>query len=191
MTIQKIASTPDPSRNGAVIWMTGLSGAGKSTLANALFRWLDSIQEHSIILDGDLMRGGLNSDLGYTVEDRDENVRRIAHVAELFKQQGFIVIVALISPTFAQRANARKIIGEGFIEVFVNSPLSTCERRDRKGLYARARRGEIPNFTGVSSLYEEPLNPELILNTSSLSIEASVNKLIEVLGTSGFVQNRP
>lgn len=191
MTIQKIASTSNPSRNGAVIWMTGLSGAGKSTLANALFRWLDGNQEHSIILDGDLMRCGLNSDLGFSVEDRDENVRRIAHVAELFKQQGFIVIVALISPTFAQRANARKVIGEGFIEVFVNSPLSTCERRDRKGLYARARRGEIPNFTGVSSLYEEPVDPELILNTNSLSIEASVSKLIEVLGTSGFVQNRP
>lgn len=147
------------------VWMTGLSGAGKTTLANLLDETLHNNGKHSFVLDGDRCRSGLCCDLDFSAEARAENVRRIAEVAKLLVEAGLIVIVALISPFAAQRRLARSLFDPTeFVEVFVDTPLSACERRDAKGLYRRARRGEIANFTGISSAYERPENAELILD---------------------------
>lgn len=164
--------------HGAVIWMTGLSGAGKSTLARALHRRLAATGRASIVLDGDVLRRGLNADLGFTVEDRAENLRRVAHVAALFMQQGFVAIAAVISPEHQHRRAAREIVGEGFVEVFVNAPLQVCEARDVKGLYARARRGEIPDFTGISGPFDTPVEPDVAIETDRLSVDESVERLL-------------
>lgn len=163
---------------GAVIWMTGLSGAGKSTLADALHQRLKAAGHASIVLDGDVLRRGLTADLGFTPEDRAENLRRVAHVAALFMQQGFVAMAAVISPEHEHRRMAREIVGEGFVEVFVNAPLTVCEARDVKGLYARARRGEIPNFTGISGPYDVPLEPDLMIQTDRVSIDEAVDRLL-------------
>ncbi|RKF34410.1 adenylyl-sulfate kinase [Paraburkholderia fungorum] len=163
---------------GAVIWMTGLSGAGKSTLADALHLRLKGAGQSSVVLDGDVLRRGLTAGLGFTPEDRAENLRRVAHVAELFMQQGFIAIAAVISPEHEHRRMAREIVGEGFVEVYVNAPLAVCEARDVKGLYARARRGEIPNFTGISGPYDVPLDPDVMIETDRVSIEEAVDRLL-------------
>ncbi|CAE6782708.1 adenylyl-sulfate kinase [Paraburkholderia haematera] len=163
---------------GAVIWMTGLSGAGKSTLADTLHRRLKDAGRASVVLDGDALRRGLTADLGFTPEDRAENLRRVAHVAALFMQQGFIVIAAVISPEHGHRRMAREIVGAGFVEVFVNAPLTVCESRDVKGLYARARRGEIPHFTGISGPFEVPLAPDVMIETDRVSVEEAVDRLL-------------
>ena len=170
---------------GAVIWMTGLSGAGKSTVANALHRRLTEAGHAAVVLDGDVLRRGLNADLGYTLEDRTENLRRIAHVAALFMQQGFIAIAAVISPEHRHRRAAREIVGEGFVEVFVHAPLEICEARDAKGLYARARRGEIPDFTGISGPYETPLAPDVVVQTARTSVDEAVDSLLAHLAAMG------
>jgi adenylylsulfate kinase len=170
---------------GAVIWMTGLSGAGKSTLADALDQRLKDAGHGSIVLDGDVLRRGLTAGLGFTPEDRAENLRRVAHVAALFMQQGFIAIAAVISPEHQHRRMAREIVGEGFVEVFVNAPLTVCEARDVKGLYARARRGEIPNFTGISGPYDVPLDPDVMIETDRVSIEEAVDRLLVHLTAMG------
>jgi adenylylsulfate kinase len=166
---------------GSVIWLTGLSGSGKSTIARALFDSAQKWNVRAIVLDGDELRKGLNADLGYTVDDRTENLRRIAHVARLFQDQHFLVIVATISPQRQHRETAREIIGEAFLEVFVDTPLELCAQRDPKGLYARAFRGEIPGFTGVTAPYEIPDNPELVLRTEDLTVEQGVDAIAALL----------
>lgn len=169
-------------QHGLMIWFTGLSGSGKSTVAIALERELHKRGLLCRILDGDNIRSGINNNLGFSEEDRVENIRRIAEVSKLFIDTGIITIAAFISPNNDIREMAADIIGkEDFIEVYVNTPLSVCEERDVKGLYKKARKGEIKNFTGVSAPFEAPANPSLELDTSVLSIEESVGKLLEVI----------
>jgi adenylylsulfate kinase len=162
---------------GGVLWLTGMSGAGKSTLAHGLKERLRAEGGLIVVLDGDVLRTGLNAGLGFSADDRLENVRRTAEVAALFKAEGFLVICALISPLVVHRKLARDIIGERFFEVHISSDLACCEARDPKGLYARARRGEIPDFTGISSAYEVPASPNLAIDTAGEAIEISVGKL--------------
>ncbi len=163
-----------------VFWMSGLSGSGKSSIANALQNELFLKGYQVYVLDGDNIRHGLNSDLDFSNTGRIENIRRIAEVAKLFADSGFIVITAFISPFQADREQAKKIIGaDYFCEVFVNTPLEICEKRDVKGLYRKARNGEITNFTGIDSAFEEPNNPDIVLYTSENSIEKCVNILLE------------
>jgi adenylylsulfate kinase len=165
-----------------VVWFTGLSGSGKSTLAAALEKELYQRGHLCKLLDGDNIRTGINNNLGFSEEDRRENIRRIAEVCKLFLNCGVITLAAFISPTNEIRRQAMDIIGEeNFIEVFVNPPLEVCEQRDTKGLYQKARKGEIKNFTGISAPFEAPENPALNLDTSALSVEECVEKILEVL----------
>ena len=165
------------------IWFTGLSGAGKSTLANAVEKNLYMRGKHTMLLDGDNIRMGLNKNLGFTEQDRVENIRRIAEVAKLMNDAGLIVLTAFISPYRADRKKAREIIGQdNFIEVYVSTPLEICEKRDVKGLYRNAREGKIPNFTGISSPYEPPVAPEVVIDTGNTSQDDSVKWLMEKLG---------
>lgn len=169
-------------QRSVMIWFTGLSGSGKSTLAIALERELQQRGLLCRILDGDNIRSGINNNLGFSEEDRVENIRRIAEIGKLFVDTGIITIAAFISPNNDIREMAANIIGkENFMEVFVSTPIEACEKRDVKGLYAKARRGEIRNFTGVSAPFEAPLHPALSLDTSILSVEESVNKLLELV----------
>ncbi|RMT83308.1 Adenylylsulfate kinase [Pseudomonas viridiflava] len=165
-----------------VIWLTGLSAAGKSTIANGIERALVAQGKHTYLLDGDNVRLGLCKDLGFSDNDRVENIRRISEVANLFVDAGLIVITAFISPFTKDRALARAVVGsDRFIEVFVNATLEECERRDPKGLYSKARQGLIKNFTGIGSDYEPPVNPEIRIDTNNESIEAAVAKIIHYL----------
>ena len=162
------------------IWLTGLSGAGKSTLAFALERHLLGVGRACYVLDGDNVRHGLNRDLGFSAEHRTENIRRIAEVARLINDAGLIVISAFISPCRIDREMARQIIGEDrFIEVYVATPLASCEQRDVKGMYKKARVGEIPCFTGVSSPYEPPEDPPLVIDTSNTSPDDAMHQLLK------------
>jgi adenylylsulfate kinase len=164
---------------GTVVWLTGLSGAGKSTIAEALEQALQHQSRPVYVLDGDKVRTGLCSDLGYSPQDRKENIRRIAGVAQLFADAGIICIVAFISPYRADRDRARALLPEGqFIEVYLSTPLEVCERRDVKGLYAKARAGLVSDFTGISAPYEPPLKPELELRTDQLNLEQCVAQLL-------------
>lgn len=169
--------------HGAVVWLTGLSGAGKSTLAGALERVLFDLDYRVIVLDGDALRTGLNADLGFSMNDRVENIRRIGEVAALFADAGFIVITAAISPYVADRQRARRRVAANpetpFIEVFVDAPLEVCESRDPKGLYRKARSGEIPRFTGVSDPYEPPASPEVTIKTAERSLAECVEQVLE------------
>jgi adenylylsulfate kinase len=161
-----------------VIWMTGLSGSGKSTLANALTKELQIKRIHTFSLDGDNVRLGLNRDLGFTAESRQENIRRVAEVAKLMADAGLVVVVSFISPYRADREQAKQIIGESdFMEVFVDCPLAVCEERDVKGLYKKARSGEIKDFTGIDSPYEAPLQADMTVSTATQTIETSVEQL--------------
>lgn len=161
-----------------LIWFTGLSGSGKSTLANALEVYLHNQGVPTYILDGDNIRSGLNKDLDFGDEGRRENIRRISEVSKLLLDAGVVVLTAFISPFKEDRQAARDLVGEeNFIEVFVECPLEVCEERDVKGLYAKARRGEIPNFTGVSSPFEEPENPAVLVNTADNSLEDCLKEL--------------
>ncbi len=170
------------NQRGIMIWFTGLSGSGKSTIAIALERELHRRGVMCRILDGDNIRTGINNNLGFSPEDRTENIRRIAEVGRLFVDTGIVTIAAFISPASELREMAAGIIGkDDFLEVWVSTPLEECERRDVKGLYAKARRGEIGEFTGVSAPFEAPENPDLALDTSVLSVEDSVQKLIDVI----------
>ena len=164
---------------GLVIWFTGLSGSGKSTIANELDLELNSRGLKTYVLDGDNVRMHLNKDLGFSPEDRKENIRRISEVAKLFADSGTIVMTAFISPYSEDRKSARNVIGSDFIEVFVNTPIEECIKRDPKGLYKKAIAGEIKGFTGIDSPYEKPLNPEISLD--NLSVKDSVNILIDKL----------
>lgn len=167
-------------QHGKVLWFTGLSGSGKSTLAIALERKLFDTGYHVIVLDGDNIRTGINNNLSFTPEDREENIRRIAEVAKLFVANGMICIVSFISPTIAMREKARQIIGpEDFVEVYIDTPLAICEQRDVKGLYKKARAGEIPDFTGIHAPYEAPLHPDVHILTEGKDIEESLAGLYE------------
>lgn len=169
-------------QHSVMIWFTGLSGSGKSTIAIALERELHKRGLLCRILDGDNIRSGINNNLGFTEADRIENIRRIAEVSKLFVDTGIITIAAFISPSNDIREMAANIIGkDDFLEVYVSTPIEECERRDVKGLYAKARRGEIKNFTGISAPFEAPAHPALTLDTSALSLEESVNKLLELI----------
>ncbi|AFM43246.1 adenylylsulfate kinase ApsK [Desulfosporosinus acidiphilus SJ4] len=164
---------------GGVIWFTGLSGSGKSTLANALEKQLYAMGIRTYLMDGDNVRQGLNRDLGFRRIDRTENIRRIAEVAKLFVDAGIVVLTAFISPYDTDRCAARDIIGKSdFFEVFVDCALEECEKRDPKGLYAKARRGEILEFTGVSDPYEIPENPDLIVATDKEEVEAAIERIL-------------
>ena len=169
-------------QHSVMIWFTGLSGSGKSTIAIALERELHKRGLLCRILDGDNIRSGINNNLGFTEADRIENIRRIAEVSKLFVDTGSITIAAFISPSNDIREMAANIIGkDDFLEVYVSTPIEECERRDVKRLYAKARRGEIKNFTGISAPFEAPAHPALTLDTSALSLEESVNKLLELI----------
>lgn len=166
-----------------VIWLTGLSGSGKSTIANALEQRLVQLGRHTMLLDGDNIRHGLNKDLGFTEADRIENIRRIGEVAKLMTEAGLVVITAFISPYRAEREMVRNLLPEDeFIEVHVSTSLEECERRDVKGLYKKARMGSIPNFTGISAPYEEPVSPSLVIDTELVAVEEAVDRILESIG---------
>lgn len=169
-------------QQGLVIWMVGLSGSGKSTLATGLENRLHEMGYHTMLLDGDNLRTGVNNNLGFTEEDRLENIRRAAEVSKLFAMNGTVTICSLISPTEEVRTLAQSIVGDVYCEVFVNCPLEICEQRDVKGLYAKARRGEIKNFTGIDAPFEAPHSPAIEVHTDQMSLENSLefltNKII-------------
>lgn len=171
-------------QRGFVLWFTGLSGSGKSTIANAVEQQLFDSGFKTYTLDGDNIRQGINKGLGFTAEDRAENLRRIAEVAKLFVDSGQICMAAFVSPTRSDRQIVKDIIGENdFIEVFVDTPLEICEQRDVKGLYAKARKGEIQNFTGISAPYEAPENPEIQVKTEHKPIEESAKEVFDYINT--------
>lgn len=187
-TISKEDRKKRNGHGGAVLWFTGLSASGKSSIAQALQEVLFEHGCQAYVLDGDNIRHGLNKDLGFSPEDREENIRRIGEVAALFLDAGFIVSTAFISPYRADRDKARNLCGDRFIEVFVDCPVDVCAVRDPKGLYQKAREGKIPEFTGISAPYESPANPELVLNTAELSVEDCVRKVVEYLQVRGILQ---
>ncbi len=171
-----------------ILWFTGLSGAGKSTLAHALEEHLYQIGCRTFTFDGDNVRHGLCSDLGFSSEDRVENIRRVGEMAKLFLEAGVIALTAFISPFRSDRDKVRSLVPHGeFFEIYCRCPLEVCEKRDVKGLYKRARTGEIKNFTGISSPYEEPEHPELVVDTGSLSLGDSVAKVVELLHERGII----
>ena len=175
-------------QRGCAVWMTGLSGSGKSSIAYAAEAMLLRRGAWAFVLDGDNVRHGLNSDLGFSPADRTENVRRLGEVAKLFADAGAIVFVSAISPYRADRERARASVGEArFLEVFVDAPLEICEERDPKGLYRRARAGEIASFTGVSAPYERPESPALILETGACGVEESAERLVALLTAEGYL----
>ena len=175
-------------QRGVMLWFTGLSGSGKSTVAVALERELHRRGRLCRLLDGDNIRTGINAGLGFSAEDRRENIRRIAEVGKLFVDTGIITLAAFVSPTEELRTLARDIIGAAdFKEIFVATPLEECERRDVKGLYARARRGEVKNFTGISAPFEAPQNPALVLDTTDTPVEESVGKVLALLEEAGIL----
>ena len=175
-------------QRGVMLWFTGLSGSGKSTVAVALERELHRRGRLCRLLDGDNIRTGINAGLGFSADDRRENIRRIAEVGKLFVDTGIITLAAFVSPTEELRTLARDIIGAAdFKEIFVATPLEECERRDVKGLYARARRGEVKNFTGISAPFEAPQNPALVLDTTGTPVEESVEKVLALLEEAGVL----
>ena len=176
------------NQKGATIWLTGLSGSGKSTIAVELEHALIENRHQAYILDGDNIRHGLNKNLGFSPEDRTENIRRIGEVAKLFTEANIITIAAFVSPYREDRDNVRKLLGRGeFVEIYVKCSLEVCEKRDTKGLYKKARAGEVKDFTGISAPYEEPLNPELTIDSSKLSVEESTRDILNYLEEKGYV----
>ena len=172
-----------------ILWFTGLSGSGKSTIANAVESKLLELNKHTYLLDGDNIRMGLNKGLTFSDEDRIENIRRIGEVSKLFVDAGTIVLTAFISPFQKERDAVRELVEENeFIEVFIDTPLEVCENRDPKGLYQKARKGEIPNFTGISSPYEAPIKPEIHILNDKISIEDVTQQIIDYLTIKGFLQ---
>jgi bifunctional enzyme CysN/CysC len=175
-------------QRAAVLWFTGLSGAGKSTIANLVERKLLALGRHSVVLDGDNVRHGLNRDLGFTVADRVENIRRVAEVSKLMADAGLIVLVSFISPFRAERQMARDLIPHGeFFEVFIDTPLTEAEKRDVKGLYKKARAGELKNFTGIDSPYEAPHAPELHIETMKAQPEEAADRIVDAILKDGRI----
>ena len=175
-------------QKSCILWFTGLSGSGKSTIANALEQALHNISIRTYILDGDNIRHGLNADLGFCDKDRKENIRRIGEVSKLFIDAGVMAITSFISPFKSDRALVRQLVNHHeFIEIHIRCPLDVCEGRDVKGLYKRARLGEIKNFTGIDSPYEAPDTPEIVIDSSELSVEESVDKIINYLQTYNYI----
>ncbi|GIM28265.1 adenylyl-sulfate kinase [Clostridium polyendosporum] len=172
-------------QKGVVLWFTGLSGSGKSTVATALEKRLNEKGKLTYILDGDNIRHGLSANLGFSDEDRVENIRRIGEVSKLFVDTGVITIVTFISPFRAERAKIRELLGKDFIEVYIDCPIEVCEERDPKGIYKKARNGEIKNFTGIDSSYEAPLDPEITLQTYLKSIDDCADQVISYLEKRG------
>jgi len=178
------------NHKSVILWFTGLSGAGKSTLAHCVEESLHQRGCRTFVLDGDNIRHGLCGDLGFSIEDRTENIRRIAEVAKLMMEAGVITLTAFISPFRAEREKARKIFPHGdFLEIYCKCPLEVCERRDVKGLYKKAREGVVKNFTGISSPYEEPVNPELVVNTADASLEDCAQQVLDLLVTRGVIND--
>ena len=169
-------------QRGIMIWFTGLSGSGKSTVAMGVERELHAQGILCRILDGDNVRAGINNNLGFSAEDRIENIRRIAEIGKLFVQTGVVTLACFVSPTNDIRQMAREIVGEeDFLEVYISTPIEECERRDVKGLYARARKGEVKNFTGISAPFEAPINADIDIDTSKIPLEESVRTLTELI----------
>lgn len=180
--VTKVQRAETKAQKPVVLWFTGLSGSGKSTVANAVEKKLFDLKQHSYLLDGDNVRHGLCKDLGFNEADRVENIRRISELAKLFVDSGLIVLTAFISPFKADRQQARSLLeGSEFIEVYVDTPIEICEQRDPKGLYEKARKGEIPHFTGISSPYEAPVNPEITVKTNEFEIEEVADQVINYL----------
>lgn len=174
---------------GGILWLTGLSGSGKSTLANAVEKRLHEMGIRSYVLDGDNIRHGLNKDLGFSEKDRKENIRRIGEVSKLFVDAGILVITAFISPYQQDRKLAREMVEtKDFNEVYLKCPLKECEKRDPKGLYKKARKGEIVQFTGISAPYEEPDDPELVIETDKNTIDGSLDQMISYLSKQGIIK---
>jgi adenylylsulfate kinase len=189
LTVKRAEREALNGHRGATVWLTGLSGSGKSTVADLLAARLHSMGVHTAVLDGDNIRHGLNGDLGFSPEDRTENIRRIGEVAKLLTSFGVVNMVAFISPYSSDRDRARGIQARGdFVEVFVHAPLEVAEERDPKGLYKKARAGLIREFTGIDAPYEEPEHPELVLHTHLETPEESVEKVVAYLGKAGVLK---
>ncbi|RKD71090.1 adenylylsulfate kinase [Sinobaca qinghaiensis] len=190
-SVSKQEREKETGNKSLVLWFTGLSGSGKSTVANVVSRKLFEAGKNTYVLDGDNVRHGLNKDLGFSDEDRTENIRRIGEVAKLFVDAGHIVSTAFISPFQADRDQVRGLLEEGeFMEVFVKASLAVCEERDPKGLYKKARSGEIPEFTGITSPYEEPAAPELVVDTENNSIEEAADLVIQELEKRNLIRSQ-
>jgi adenylylsulfate kinase len=186
--VNKAARSAQKLQTPCIIWFTGLSGSGKSTIAGALEQALFGLGQHTYLLDGDNVRHGLNKDLGFSDQDRIENIRRIGEMSKLFVDAGMIVLSAFISPFRADRRMVRDLVGsKEFVEVFMDTPLATCEDRDPKGLYKKARLGEIKNFTGIDSEYEIPEKPEVTIDTSTMSVEQCVTAIVEYLQVNEYL----
>lgn len=186
--VSKQARATQKNQKPCVVWLTGLSGAGKSTIANLVEAKLHTMGHHTYLLDGDNVRHGLNRDLGFTDADRVENIRRVAEVAKLMVDAGLIVIAAFISPFRNERAMARSLVQEGeFMEVFVDTPLDVAEQRDPKGLYKKARRGELKNFTGIDSAYEKPEAPEVVVYTTQCTADIAADQVVKELQARGYL----
>ena len=190
-TVTRARREAQNGHKGAILWFTGLSGAGKSTLAHAVEEKLHQLGCRTFVLDGDNVRHGLCGDLGFSAQDREENIRRVGEIAKLFIEAGVIVLTAFISPFRSDRAKVRGLVPHGdFVEIYCHCPLDVCESRDVKGLYRRARAGEIKEFTGISSPYETPDNPELIVDTGSESLDDCVDKVLGYLRERQIVISR-
>lgn len=187
-SISRLQRESQKSQKACTIWMSGLSGSGKSTIANGLDKELFQLGYHSFILDGDNTRLGLNKNLGFSDEDRIENLRRVAEVCKLMNESGLIVICSFISPFEKNRQDAKTIIGEDFIQVYINANLETCEERDPKGLYKKARNGEIKEFTGISSPFENPINAIDLPNNKEEDIQNNVNYLLDYLKNNNYIK---
>ncbi len=186
-SVKKEFRDKQKNQRGVVLWFTGLSGAGKTTIANKLDQLLIANNNHSYILDGDVFRNGLSSDLSFTKKDREENLRRIKYVAKMFCDAGIISIVTFISPFQSDRDKARTLLGEYYVEVYVKASLEVVEKRDPKGLYKKARLGEIKNFTGLDSPYEEPFSPEMTLDTEKESAPICAKRVYDYIAMRGFI----
>jgi len=189
-TVTRVRREAQNGHRGAIIWFTGLSGSGKSTLAHAVEETLHQQGCHTFVLDGDNVRHGLCGDLGFSSKDREENIRRIGEMAKLFMEAGMIVLTAFISPFRADRERVRGMVEQGdFIEIYCDAPIEVCEARDVKGIYKKARAGLIPEFTGITSPYEVPQNPELTLNTGEVGLEACVQQVIGKMAQRGLTKS--
>ena len=186
--VEKAQRAQQKNQKPCILWFTGLSGSGKSTVANAVESKLFEANVHSYLLDGDNVRHGINKDLTFSDDDRIENIRRIGEISKLFVDSGLIVLTAFISPFRADRQMVRDLVGDGeFIEVFIDTPIEVCEQRDPKGLYKKARSGEIKQFTGIDSPYEAPENPEIVVKTAELTIEGCADLVLDHLRAKGYL----